>query len=257
MFLLKKIVTLFFMPLSVILGLLVMGIVLLMFTRRHTAAKVILVMATFVFLITGFGFIFNGALVRLERTYPPLDLQDARDARVKWIVVLAGGHTTDSTLPLISQLAPETLVRLTEGIVIYRSLPGAKLLLSGGHVFDPNSSALFMAELAGRLGVNRRDIFLEDKSQDTDDEAAIIKPMLGKQKFILVTSAYHMPRSMKLFTAQGMEPIPAPVGHYIHTDERISPGDFSPRLGNFRNAEIVIHEILGIISIEFMELFRD
>lgn len=253
MFILKKVITQFFMPIPFVLGLLIMGIALLWFKKRQVAARIMLTVATLMLLAMGFGLFSDSALMKLENTYPPLDIETAQQAGIRWVVVLAGGHSSDPGLPVTSQLAPETQVRLNEGIRIYRSLRGAKLLLSGGRVFDPKSSAELMAELARELGVNPKDIVLEDESQDTEDEARLIKPMLGKQRFILVTSASHMPRSMALFTARAMQPIPAPVCHYIHADERITPWDFFPLLPRIHNCEIVIHETLGLLSAELKE----
>lgn len=257
MFILKKIITQFFMPLPFVLELLIIGVVLLWFTKRQAAAKILLTAATLLLLAMGFGILSDSALKKLENTYPPLDIEAAREAGIQWVVVLAGGHSSDASLPVTSQLAPETQVRLNEGIRIYRRLHGARLLVSGGRVFDPKTSAELMAKLARELGVNPGDIVLEDTSQDTDDEARLIEPMLGKQRFILVTSASHMPRSMALFTARGMQPIPAPVCHYIHEDEKTSPGDFFPMLLKIHNCEIVIHETLGLVSAEIKEAFQE
>ncbi len=255
MFIVKKIVTQFFMPIPFVLQLLIIGTALLWFTRRQVAAKIVLTTATILLFGMGFGFLSDHALYKLENTYPPLDIEAAQQAGIRWVVVLAGGHSSDAGLPVTSQLMPETQVRLNEGIRIYRQLNGAKLLLSGGKVFDPKSSAELMAGLARELGVKPGDIVLEDTSKDTDDEARLIKPMLGDQRFILVTSASHMPRSMALFTARGMQPVPAPVCHYFHREDTITPGDFFPRLDKIRNCQIVIHETLGLLAAEIKEAF--
>lgn len=252
MFILKKIVSEFFMPMPIILCLLVAGLVLLRQKRRQVAAKVMLAIGSVVFLLTGYGVLTDAVLKSLEYRYPVLDIRAAREAGVKWVVVLAGGHDSDAGLPVTSQLAPETQVRLIEGIRIYRSLPGTRMIVSGGKVFDTRTSAELMAGLAGELGTNIRDIVLEDKSRDTHDEAVLLKPRLGSRPFVLVTSAYHMPRAMGLFRALGMHPIPAPACHYIHASRNISPDTFFPDMKGVRNSEFVFHEILGIISAKLM-----
>jgi hypothetical protein len=54
---------------------------------------------------------------------------------------------------------------------------------------------------------------------------------------------------MALFKAQGMHPVPAPTGRHILSDERyVSPYCFFPNASNIIDAEIVLHEVLGIIS---------
>lgn len=71
--------------------------------------------------------------------------------------------------------------------------------MSGGGVFDPVSNAEIMARVAMEIGVPERDIILESKSKDTKDEARFIKPIVGNEPFVLVTTASHIPRSMALF----------------------------------------------------------
>lgn len=248
LFLFKKIVSQFFMPVPVITGLLLAGLLLLRFTRRRRVAGAVLVAATLAFLVMGYGVFSDSILAGLERRHPPLDIQAARDAGIRWVVVLAGGHVSSGGLPVASQLLDETLVRLVEGIRIQRSLPGARLLVSGGRVSDPKASAALMAELARGLGVGQMDIVVEDVSRDTHEEALLIRPMIGPQQFVLVTSAYHMPRSMALFRAQGMQPVAAPVGHRIIDRDYLSVWSFFPQAKNLRNCEIVIHELLGIFQ---------
>ncbi len=248
MFLLKKIVSQFFMPVPVITGLLLAGLLLLRFTRRRRAAGAVLVAATLAFLVMGYGVFSDSILADLERRYPPIDIQAARGAGIRWVVVLAGGHVSSGSLPVASQLLDETLVRLVEGIRIQQSLPGARLLVSGGCISDPEASATLMAELARGLGVEPADIVVEDVSRDTHEEALLIRPMIGPQKFVLVTSAYHMPRSMALFRAQGMQPVAAPVGHRIIDRDYLSVWSFFPHANRLRNCEIVIHELLGILQ---------
>lgn len=256
LFLLKKIVSQFFMPVPVIAGLLLAGLVLLRFTRRRRAAGALLAAATLAFLFMGYGVFSDSILAGLERRYPPLDIQAARDAGIQWVVVLAGGHVSSESLPVTSQLLDETLVRLVEGIRIQQGLPGARLLVSGGCISDPEASAALMAELARGLGVDPADIVVEGVSRDTYEEALLIRPMIGRQKFVLATSAYHMPRSMALFRAQGMQPVAAPVGHRIIGRDYLSVRSFFPHAARLRNAEIVIHEMLGILQAYLTGKFR-
>ena len=50
----------------------------------------------------------------------------------------------------------------------------------------------------------------------------VVKEIVGKDKFILVTSASHMLRAMALFRKQGMEPIPAPTDYMVKEREGVS-----------------------------------
>ena len=178
--------------------------------------------------------------------FPPL--QDPRGAQgVKWIVVLGGGHISDPQLPVTSQIEESTAVRLMEGIRLQRMIPGSKLILSGGIGFDPVSDAEIMEALAKAIGLEKQHIVLEAESKDTKDEARIVKEIVGDDRFVLVTSASHMPRSMALFKKQGMNPIPAPTGHWVKREQGMGPEGSFPDAGGLRKAERAVYEYLGLV----------
>jgi uncharacterized SAM-binding protein YcdF (DUF218 family) len=245
MFLFKKIVAPFLFPLPLCLGTLIVGLILLWFTRRKKAGKVLVTIGVALLAILSYGFFSTSLLRQLEYRHPPLQkMKGFRD--VNWVVVLSGGATSDPKVPITSQLSSASLVRLVEGIRLHRMLPNSNLLLSGGRTFDPVPKAKIMAEVALALGVNRDDIVLETISKDTKDEALLIKEMVGNERFVLVTSASHMPRSMALFEKLGMKPIPAPTGHSVKERQQISPGMFFPSSGGLRRAEKAFYEYLGL-----------
>lgn len=252
LFLSKKFVGLLFLPLPIIIGLLIVGLILLWATRRRMTAYVMLAAATFLLVVTSYTVFPDAALHRLENLYPPLDDAALSGCGIQTIVVLGGGHFSCPGLSPLTQLSSDSLMRLMEGIRIYRQLPGARLLLSGGRISSSEGDAEMMAQAAVALGVDPSSIMLENASLDTKDEARIIKNMLGSQPFILVTSAYHMPRSMALFTAQGMRPLPAPVGHLARCEKVLALKMLFPRAEGIDKSEIVLHEILGLISAAIM-----
>jgi uncharacterized SAM-binding protein YcdF (DUF218 family) len=105
-----------------------------------------------------------------------------------------------------------------------------------------------MARVATILKIDRNDIILETSSQDTKDEALKIKKVVGSDRFVMVTSASHMPRAMALFQKQGMNPIPAPTDFWVKTSQQgIHPGSFYPRADGLRKMERVMHEYLGLV----------
>lgn len=241
MFFLKKIMSGFLMPLSILLGLFLIGLIMLRTNRTQLIAKKVLTFTFLILVLLSYGALSYWPLQKLENIYPPIDIKSVRLNNIKWVVVLAG--------------APEeTIVRLVEGIRIYRGLPGARLLVSGGKLYatNPEPAAGKMTRIAGGLGVNPFDIAQENISRDTKDEARIIKSMIDEKPFVLVTSAYHMPRSMGLFEAQGMHPLPAPTGYRISLERHPKPDWFFPSTENIINTEIVFHEVLGIISARIM-----
>jgi uncharacterized SAM-binding protein YcdF (DUF218 family) len=121
------------------------------------------------------------------------------------------------------------------------------LLITGGRGFDPVPEAQIMAGLAHELGVNENDILIESKSKDTEDEAHFIKPIVNKDRFILVTSASHMPRSMAIFRKLGMNPVPAPTGHKVRNSQTLNPLLFFPKAENLLKSESGMHEYLGMV----------
>ena len=253
MFLLKKIVSGMLMPVPLVLELLIAGVLLLWFTRRQILGKALVTAGMLLLLLEGFGVLSQFALSRLENMYSPVAIREARDAGVKWVVVLAGGSSENGALPVTSQLAPETQVRVNEGIRILRGLPGARLIVSGGRVFGAVPAAELMERLAVELGVSPKALVREDRSRDTGEQAVFIGPLVKNEPFVLVTSAYHMPRAMALFRARGMSPIAAPTGHYASSPGGPDLFDFFPRADQLSLSEIVAHELLGLLAFQLSE----
>ena len=228
MFLFKKIVAPLFFPLSLCLEIFLVGIFLLWFTRRQKAGKIIVSIGVVFLIAISYGAASEMFLRPLENKYPPLtDVSAISD--IKWVVVLSGGHSPDPKLPVTGQLSDASLVRLVEGIRIHRELPQSKLILSGGAVFSTITEAKVMADVAIVLGVDAKNLILESESKDTKDQARLIQKIVGDNRFILVTSASHMPRSMALFQKKGMRPIPAPIGHQDYRKTKDNSGNVFPK----------------------------
>jgi uncharacterized SAM-binding protein YcdF (DUF218 family) len=253
MFLLKKIVSQFLYPYSLCLEILILGLFFLWATKRVRLGKTLVTVGTVLLLLLSTSFISSGLLTPLERRYPAI-LHPEKiswegrpvEASPRWIVVLGGGHVSDPRLPPNGQISGAALSRVVEGVRLYKAIPGSKLLLSGGGVYDSVPEAEVMARIAVLLGAKPQDIVLEPDSRDTAEEAAIIARMIGREKFILVTSAAHMPRSMRLFEKRGLQPIPAPT-HYLGLQPQgFTPGDFFPGATYLGQVETALHEYLGL-----------
>ena len=244
MFLLKKIVAHFLYPVPLCIEILLLGLIFLLLTRRQRTGKALVAAGVALLVILSYSQISDRIVRPLEAAYPPLaELAPLPD--VRWVVVLGGGHTSDTKQPLTSQLSDASVVRLVEGIRIQRALPASKLVLSGGGVFDPVPEAEIRAQLALSIGVNEDDIILEPRPNDTKDEARYLLEVIGKDRFILVTSAVHMPRSIALFERLGMRPIPAPTDHRVKKIPEGRPDMFFPKSESLHNAKRAFHEYLG------------
>ena len=252
MFLLKKIVAPFLYPVSFCLGILILGLFCLWATRRQRLGKVLVTLGTVLLLLLSLTCLSRQTLTPLERRYPALlhpetvSWGEKSSTSPKWIVVLGGGHRSDPSLPANSQINSTALGRVVEGVRLYKTIPGSKLLLSGGRVFDPVPEAEVMARIAEFLGVKPQDISLETDSRDTTDQAEIIAKKIGRERFILVTSAVHMPRSMALFRKSGLQPIPAPSGFLGREPQGFDPSSSFPGAEGLGQLEIALHEYLGL-----------
>ncbi|MBM4055368.1 MAG: hypothetical protein FJ264_12030 [Planctomycetes bacterium] len=255
MFVLKKLIAQLLFPVPLCFEVLIVGIVLMFFSRRQRLGKYIVLSGILLFVFFCYSYpVAKIFIKRLEYKYPPLLSTKSADetawnitSGVKWIVILAGGHISDHEVPVTSRVSEETLVRLVEGIRLHRLFPESRIVLSGGRVFDPVSGAETMAELAMSLGVKKEDLVLQSESKDTHDEAKFVKPIIGNDTFILVTSANHMTRAMGMFEKSGMSPIPAPAGHTILKSQGTVPADFFPSSYGIDKAEQVFYEYLGIL----------
>lgn len=242
-FVLKKALATAVMPLSVCLLLLGLGVVYILARRPREALAPFTIGA---FLLYAFSLnTVAGYMIRpLERVYPILDLASPNLSKtdVKWVVVLGAGHWTDRTLTPAAMLDEASLFRLVEGVRVAHRFPKSVLILSGGKYRDEQPNAQVMAAAVAGLGVDPTRILLESHSLDTQDEAELIKDMVGSDPFVLVTSAAHMLRAVKLFEHQGLKPIPAPA----HFRAKGEPEYLLPHPGNIQACAEAAHEYLGL-----------
>ncbi len=156
---------------------------------------------------------------------PYADPATLRAAGVKYIVVLGGDSPG--------------WPRLLEGIRLWREMPNTKLVLS---VSAPGSAEA-MAALPVSLGVPRDALIIVTKALHTAGEAELIKPIVGREPFALVTSAYHIPRAVQLFRLEGATPIPCPCQFSnIHLSRYQL---FVPRFRNLAFSRVALHEYYG------------
>jgi len=139
---------------------------------------------------------------------------------------------------------------------LWKAMPDSKLVLSGG-TLSPRKIAtgLGMALLARELGVPEDAIVLENQSWDTQDEARLLKPILGKNRFALVTSAYHMRRSVLIFKRMGLDPIPAPADFMTKGSFQLGVRAFLPCPTALELSQTAIHEYVGTLWFTIKGLF--
>ncbi|MCF6147413.1 MAG: hypothetical protein E3K37_02020 [Candidatus Kuenenia sp.] len=143
MLVLKKLIAQLLFPVPLCFEVLIVGMVLMFFSRRQKLGKYIVLSGILLFAFFSYSYPVSKIFIkRLEYKYPPLfSTQSSGETAwnitqgVKWIVVLAGGHFSDHEVPITSRVSEETLVRLIEGIRLHRLLPESRIVLSGGEGF--------------------------------------------------------------------------------------------------------------------------
>ena len=181
----------------------------------------------------------NYLMLTLETRFPAPTLP----GHVDGIITLGGPlncHTTERwKRPQINGHAE----RLTEALTLSRRYPEATLLISGGH-YDPDDripEAHIARDLLVELGHPPDHMLLEDKSRTTWENGAlsreVARPRPG-QVWVLVTSAFHMPRAVGVFRKLGWQVIPYPVdyltdgttsGPFVSVGYRLAQFDFVAR----------------------------
>ncbi len=243
LFILKKIVSMFLMPLPLGMSLIVLGLFFLYRNKLQKAKITFMVSIAWFFLFSYSPFV-NTLLHTLESNYPTLH---QAPKEIKYIYVLGGGHSTDKSLPITSQVNYSSVVRLNEGIRLYHQLgQKAKIIVSGySGLYDDTPHAVMQKKLALALGVPTEHIILRPKPRDTQEEAIAAKKLLDNQPFILVTSASHMTRAINFFTQEGLSPIPAPTNHQASIKQLVYTDFFSSYA--LMKSRIIFHEVLGLV----------
>jgi uncharacterized SAM-binding protein YcdF (DUF218 family) len=215
--------------------------IFLLFKGKRSAAKLFLIGSFSIFCFFSLGWTGLSLVKPLEdRAGPYADPEKLMRAGIRNIVVLSKSRIVDANTPADRWFG--SLPRVMEGVRLWDEIPQAKLILSG----SAYSSKAAMEELPLRLGIPKESLILETRAFNTADEARLIKPLLDKEPFALVTSAVHMPRSMYLFRAEGTNPIPCPCDYLTHGWPPIYLL-LVPCVGGLINSEIALHEYYSLM----------
>ena len=168
-------------------------------------------------------------------------------------VVLGGAIDDDLSRARGQTTFDEGAERLTEAAILARRYPAARIVYSGGSssmLGRPSSEAEQARSLLVAMGVDAQSITLETRSRNTDENArftaAIVHPQ-PDQRWLIVTSAYHMPRAMCLFRKAGFNAVADPV------DYRTAGGraDWRPN-SNLPHGlvlfDLAVHEWIGLVA---------
>jgi uncharacterized SAM-binding protein YcdF (DUF218 family) len=225
-------------------------LVVLMFWRRQWARKLLLLTFCLIFVLHS-GVCGYWLRYPLESRYPPL-IEPANVEPYDAIIVLTGSTIPASGLIPFSTIDEYMFRRLEEAWRLYRIRP-KPIVVSGGHVnpFTPAKDENRIArDYLIRWGVPKQDVLAEDQSRDTFESAVAVGKILrqkGWKRYLLVTSAFHMPRSMLVFQSEASQPIPAP-GDFSLSKFELDPLGLFPTESAARGIFLTLHEYLGLAN---------
>ncbi|MGH7852952.1 MAG: YdcF family protein [Candidatus Binatia bacterium] len=247
MFVLKQFLKILLLPPTLWL---LMLLAVLIFWRRNWARKLLLFTFFLIFALHS-GTVNYALRYPLESGYEPV-IDPKKIGSYDAIVVLTGGITPASGLIPFPTIDQFMFRRLDEALRLYRVQP-KPIIVSGGHVnpFTPDKNENKIArDFLIKWGVPAKDVIGEANSRDTFESAIEVQKLLahkGYKRYLLVTSAFHMPRSMLVFARLAPEPIPAP-GDFSIAKFDLTPFSFFPNESAAGNFFFTLHEYLGIAN---------
>jgi uncharacterized SAM-binding protein YcdF (DUF218 family) len=248
-FVLAKILGFFALPsnLLVVAGLL--GVVL-MATRFARAGRALAAFSLVLLALVGLTPLGNALILPLEQRFPRwVEAGRPPDG----IVVLGGAFDT-----LVSQARGEVALtdagdRMTGVAELARRFPNARILISGGsgrlllHGANEGELALRLLE---SFGIARGRILLDDRSRDTLENAEFSKAVAAPgpgELWLLVTSAYHMPRSIGAFRRAGFPVQPYPADWRTRGEsDLLRP--FDSVADGLKRSDTAVREYVGLIT---------
>lgn len=245
---LKIIASLLLPPGIFIVGLI--GITLYLWRKNKVVAKLLL-MITVLLYLSSMPYLSNALISSLEWRYTP-----PQKVEGDVIIMLSGGATLDT--PNVDGLGHLnggaanrllTVARLAQD----NDLP---IIISGGQVYeDSGSEAQIGKKILLGLGIEEQRITIEDNSLNTDQNAVLTKKIMQNKNYtkpILVTSAFHMERSVLNFLKQGIAVVPYPTGYMVSRKNDFYLNKLTPKAYALENTSIFLWEYLGILGRKFI-----
>jgi len=187
-------------------------------------------------------------LYPLETRFPPWD---ASRGAPDGIIVLGGPIDADISAAHSTPVVRNGADRLFAAAALGRRYPNARIVFTGGSaslISGEAREADYASTLLETLGIAKERMIMERRSRNTFENAvftkALVMPKAG-ERWLLVTSAYHMPRSIGIFRKVDFPVEPYPV------DWRVGDRVFS--LDNLsadglRRTDIAVREWLGLLA---------
>ncbi len=239
--------TVLFPPGLFILLFLALGFKLRRVSQKGAAAVLLLTLGLYACSIP---LVSNMMLRSLERVHPA-PMQVAGDV----IVLLGGGATLDT--PNVNgegHLSGYAANRLLTAAQLERKLD-IPVIVSGGKVLATTGcEALVSQHILLGLGVRPEHIILDEKSLNTTENAKNTASILAERGFkspILVTSAFHMERSLRQFAKAGVAATPYPGDYLVNTGNGFEWHHLWPSAAALQEFSLVAKEYLGLLAVKW------
>jgi uncharacterized SAM-binding protein YcdF (DUF218 family) len=246
-FVLSRILGFFALPSNLLISIGIVGLLLLC-TRFRRLASWLVVTSIVLLAIAGLSPLGNIVILPLEQRFPPWDPSRGTPTG---IVVLGGAIVPDVSAARGTVALDEAAERITAAAELAHRYPNARIVYTGGSnalLFDRIPEAPFAVRELEALGVAHDRITAEEQSRNTVENAVfsrlIAQPKPG-QVWLLVTSAFHMPRAIAAFRAAGF-----PVQAYPVDWRTRGPIDATRPFGSLSEGlartDIAVHEWIGL-----------
>jgi uncharacterized SAM-binding protein YcdF (DUF218 family) len=248
-FFLSKTIGIMLLPTNLLIGAGLLG-ALLLATRFVSLGRKFVIAAAVLFAICGFSPLGNWMIYSLESRFPPWD---ATKGAPDGIVVLGG-----SIDPVLSAVHGGAVVRgaadrIIASAALAHRYPNARIVFSGGSgnlISDEAREADYAMALFESLGISKQRLTIERQSRNTHENAEFSKALAAPkdgERWLLVTSAHHMPRSVGLFRKAGFAVEPYPVDWRVGGRGDLVSFQIFPVEG-LANVDAGAHEWIGLVA---------
>ena len=248
-FYLSKIVWFLATPSNLLVCLVLLGLVLTAATRWRRAGLGLAFASTLGLLVIGLSPLATWAMHPLETRFPPFEHDREH---VDGIIILGGSLAPETTMRLGQADLNEAGERVLAAVELSRLYPESRILLSGGSgrlIEEAYSEAEATAEVLVRLGVPRERMIIEGRSRNTHENAVFSREMAEPapgERWLLVTSAWHMPRSMGVFRQAGFDVTAYPVDFRTVASRNLT-APFVAVSEGLRRFDVATREWVGLV----------
>jgi uncharacterized SAM-binding protein YcdF (DUF218 family) len=248
-FILSKTLGILTVP-SHVITLLAVGGLGLLWTRFSRAGRRLLFASLGLVLMLGFLPVGKALILVVEQRFPPWDVSGPPP---DGMIVLGGAINPERSAARSMVSINDSAERVTEIAALARRFPEARIVFTGGSanllIAGPPESA-FMLDLLESFGVPRTRVILEERSRNTVENArftkSLIEPKPG-ERWLLVTSAIHMPRAIGAFRQAGLPVEAYPVDWRTDGWSDVWKGPFWP-LEGLGKTDFAVKEFAGLLA---------